>query len=124
MIWIRNNLKPIEFKELYRDTEGNIVILEINYDNRYFQLAAIYGPNRDSPVFFEELFERITLNLMPEFIVTGDWNVTQCHEKDNINYVDVRNDRARQKLNEIIKELELIDPVIHYNVERGIKGCK
>ena len=118
MVWIRNNLKPIEYKELHRDNNGNVLILEINFDNRYFQLAAIYGPNKDSPGFFEDLFERISLNLMPEFVVVGDWNVTQCHEKDNINYADVRNDRARKKLNEIIKELELIDPVIHYKIER------
>ena len=32
LIWVRNKNKPIEVKELYRDTDGNILIVEINYD--------------------------------------------------------------------------------------------
>ena len=93
-------------------------MVEINYDNRYFQLGAIYGPNPDTPSFMEDLFDRVTLNQIPECVLCGDWNVTQDHNKDNYNYVTTRNENARKKLKEIKTDWELIDPVDFFNIDR------
>ena len=104
-----NKKVPIKTELLYKDIEGNVLILRCNYDSRIFLLTVLYGPNEDSPDFFQHLFERIEEYDIPESLIVGDFNVTLNHNMDNLNYVQARNIQARQKLNEILNMYSYLD---------------
>ena len=98
----------LKISKLYADKEGNVLNLKIKDNEHVFVLCCIYGPTRDDPVFFEENINRLTAYDCP-YIMTGDFNTTLCHAKDNLNYVEERNKESRRRLNELMREHELID---------------
>lgn len=74
-------------------------------------MAALYGPNTDSPEFFTNLKENlINWELSNEpIILCGDWNVVLNSEKDTINYLRENNPNARKSLSDLINTLDLED---------------
>ena len=69
----------------------------------------IYGPNEDSPLFFQELFNFYQQSGVAECIITGDFNVTLNHEDDNYGYAAPRNVNARIELNKLINDMGFVD---------------
>ena len=119
LIWINNTRKPIKAKEIYRDNEGNILILNISYDNESFQLVAIYGPSEaDRPMFFDSMFDQITNGANSKFLIVGDWNATQNFELDNYGYSEDRYPNSRIVINKVKKDWGLHDPVELFNISR------
>ena len=94
-----SNDSPITVTKLYADTEGNVLNLKIKDNENVYVLCCIYGPNRDDPAFFQENIDRLVAYNLP-FIMTGDFNTTLCHEKDNLNYISERNKESRRRIND------------------------
>ena len=40
------------------DPEGNFIIVDITVDNNRFNLITLYGPNYDSPIFFNNIMSK------------------------------------------------------------------
>ena len=120
LVWINNDNKPIMAKEIYRDNAGNLLIVEVKYDNETFKLVALYGPSdADRPMFFENMFDQIMINdNASKFIIVGDWNVTLNYELDNYNYVEDRYPNSRIIINRVKDDWGLIDPVDFFEVSR------
>ena len=119
LIWVNNTRKPIGAKEIYRDNEGNILILNISYDNENFQLVAIYGPSEaDRPMFFDSMFEQVTNGANSKFLIVGDWNATQNFELDNYGYTEDRYPNSRIVINNVKRDWGLHDPVELFNISR------
>ena len=72
-------------------------------------LCVIYGPNEDSPEFFDSIFEFYEQGNISDCIITGDFNVTINHDLDNYRYVQPRNVKARECLNKWMSDLGFID---------------
>jgi len=92
------------------DSNGNLLALLFEYEKKKILLRGIYGPNEDSPLFYEnDVFELIE-TWEPDFsIFVGDYNVTLNPELDNKNYVRDNNPQARLVLKNKINEHELVD---------------
>ena len=92
------------------DTEGNLLAILMEYENRKILLEGIYGPNEDCPQFYEnEAFKHIE-NWQPDYsIFLGDFNVTINPNLDNKNYVGNNNPLARRSLKDKMEEFELLD---------------
>ena len=80
--------RDFSFHDVIRDPEGNYIIIKIECDQKTFVIANIYGPNQDNPLFFETLFEHILSLNTPEYLITGDFNVTINH---NLDTMDINN---------------------------------
>ena len=62
--------------EVEIDQDGRYIILSVQVDDIVYILLNIYAPNRDSPVFFSELFEKVKQMENDYVIVGGDMNIT------------------------------------------------
>ena len=48
---------PVKIEFFSKDEDGNLLWLKCEFDDHKFMLGAIYGPNDDNPLFFENIFE-------------------------------------------------------------------
>ena len=72
-------------------------------------LINIYGPNSDSPEFYEKIEEVINDFDNLYVIVCGDFNIALNYHLDTCNSLNINNPNARKKLLEIINNMDLID---------------
>ena len=61
-------------------------------------ICCLYGPNRDDPNFFTELFSKIDQIGNDSVILGGDWNLVIDPQQDYFNYKQINNRRARMVL--------------------------
>ena len=100
---------PIKILSQHNDASGNLLWLKCIYEENSLLLCVIYGPNEDSPEFFDNIFEFYEQANISDCIITGDFNVTINHDLDNYRYVQPRNVRARECLNKWMSDLGFID---------------
>ena len=91
------------------DANGNYIILDVKTQEQQFTLCALYGPNEDSPNFFENISQIVNNMNNLSIIMIGDWNVVIDYEKDNLNYRLKNNPNAQKHIQEIMINLNLID---------------
>ena len=104
-----NNNFEFKLHRQKKDQNGNLLALDITINSSKFTLINLYGPNSDVPEFFEYVS-----NIVTEFdnlytIICGDFNVSLNYEMDTFNYVQINNPRARDKLLQIMSDLDLKD---------------
>ncbi|VDI43475.1 exodeoxyribonuclease III [Mytilus galloprovincialis] len=92
-----------------KDQEGNFIILDMTIQDYRLSLVAIYGPNGDSPTFFENIKGLVSGIKNSSIIMAGDWNVVQDFDKDTSNYSAKNNIRAHDKILDMIESLDLVD---------------
>ena len=104
----KNNTSKIE--DTFRDENGNILAILLIYEEKRILLEGIYGPNNDSPAFYEsEVFRKIE-EWEPSFsIFVGDWNVALDPKIDTKNYLNDNNPLARRAILDKIQEHNLVD---------------
>ena len=107
IIWKKKSLITIE--PLSDRVDGNLLISKVTYADHTILLCGIYGPNEDSPEFYEFIERKLAQYTECNVILCGDFNVTQNHELDNENYAGERNRRARAKIHDMMNSQELVD---------------
>ena len=100
---------PVTVEKVLKDGSGNWIIISIKYESRIINISNIYGPNEDSPQFFEDLFNNINGHGLGSCIITGDFNTTLNFTLDNENYAAAQNNQARATLNQLISDFEYFD---------------
>lgn len=92
------------------DQEGNLLALLLVYEDKKILLEVLYGPNDDSPIFYEECVFKKIQEWQPDFsIFCGDFNIALNPEIDTKNYCNISNPNARLKLLEQIDDHNLVD---------------
>ena len=104
-----NNNFEFKIKKVYKDTEGNFISVYLTTMNKNLLLVNIYGPNKDTPEFYKELEQHIKEVGSSHVIIGGDWNLALDTNMDCHNYKHVNNPKAREKVEEIAMNLDLID---------------
>ena len=102
----------------HKDTDGNLLILEIQIEQFTLCLINIYGPNRDNPQFFEELEEKMLINENDFIVIGGDWNLIQDSHLDCYNYININNPKARDQVLHMKNTLNLKDPWRINNIDK------
>ena len=98
------------------DALGNCISLELEIDNKFtILLINIYGPNLDCPQFYSDINDIICASTSDFYILCGDFNLVQEFDLDCLNYRNLNNPRARDKLLELKNTHNLKDPRIIYN---------
>ena len=71
----------------YKDTDENILGLNILLGEQSVNLVAVYGPNRDNPAFYRDLNRFLLLYPDSPSVLGGDWNATYSTDPspDNID---------------------------------------
>ena len=105
-----NNNFEFKFHKFKKDEDGNLLALDVSLCNKRVTLINIYGPNSDSPAFYNKVSDIIDTYENQSVIVGGDYNLVQDFNIDTFNYVNINNPRAREKLLEIKEVHSLIDP--------------
>lgn len=83
--------------------------IDITIEENRVTIVNIYGPNFDNPCFYEK-FRDIFFNLDNDyFILCGDFNLVLNPLLDTENYSNVNNPKARDKVLELMKDLQLVD---------------
>ena len=94
----------------FRDDDGNILAILMNYEDKRILLEILYGPNQDSPQFYSELAFKKIQDWQPDFsIFAGDFNVVLDPQKDTKNYNQINNPQAMQTLKDQIEQHNLVD---------------
>lgn len=75
-----------KIKKYKKGANGDYIIVELTVDNKPMVILSIYGPNRDSPQFYERLCRELEEFNTDQYILCGDWNATMDPEMDTFNY--------------------------------------
>ena len=86
ILWKKKGLITIE--ELYKSDDGNLLLANCKIDERQLLIAGIYGPNADTPSFYDNLEAKLEQFSHDRVVICGDFNVTLSHSLDNLNYAE------------------------------------
>ena len=100
-----------EFKVLQQvnDINGNFLALDIIIEGKQLSLITLYGPNEDTPRFYEKKSDIISNLNNNNIIIVGDYNLVLNPERDYHNYLHVNNPRSREKVFEVLTTFNLLD---------------
>ncbi len=104
-----NNNFQFTLHNTHIDRTGNLIILDIEIEQRRITLVNLYGPNKDTPDFYDNIKKLIIKQGNVDVISVGDWNLLLNQEKDAKNYKHANNPKSRLKVLEIMNELNLYD---------------
>lgn len=105
-----NNDFEYKVHKVKRDLGGNSLILDLEIEGKRVTLINLYGPNEDSPEFYQTLVEGIEDFDNDTRIICGDFNLVQDQDLDTYNYVHINNPKARDYVLSMKEELNLVDP--------------
>ena len=86
------------------DTDGNFLILNITIWDKRLSLVNLYGPNKDEPKFYENVFKCIADMENDSYIICGDFNLTLDQGMDCFNYKHINNPKVRLFMTNSIRE--------------------
>ena len=92
------------------DPEGNFVALDIEMAEKRVTLITCYGPNRDTPTFYENLHQLVEDFQNLSIIICGDWNLVQDQEQDTSGYLHENNKEAKKRVLKLKEDWDLCDP--------------
>ena len=92
-----------------KDPKGNFLLLNIKIQDKEITLGAVYGPNTDDPIFFQNLRNKIDFMGNDTIILGGDWNVPLDYNMDTVNYRGKNNTKANQEVKSMMQNLDLVD---------------
>ena len=78
------------------DLGNDALLLDMSIENMRITLAAIYGPNKDSPEFFTSLQEEIKSFKNSTVVICGDYNVVLNYDLDTYKYINKNNPKAQK----------------------------
>ena len=104
-----NNTFDFKLENEEKDMGGNLLILNCKIDEKDVTLINIYGPNKDSPRFYDSLSEKMSKYTNSSFILAGDFNIVLNPDMDAYNYIHLNNPNARERVINIMADYNLID---------------
>ena len=115
-----NNNFELKLHRVKQDDEGNMLSLDLDIDGNRITLINIYGPNSDNPEFYENVRDTFLELDNDYYILCGDFNIALDQNLDTYNYNTVNNPKAREKLLEIMGDLNLVDYYRILNPEKRV----
>ena len=103
-ILLGSNLK---YEKVSADTDGRVVICNINDMEQKLVICNIYAPNKDTPSFFVSTIEK-AVESEGNIIIVGDFNLTLNTKLDRKGKL-CNNDKSMEVLNQAINDLMFQD---------------
>ena len=70
-----NKNRSSQIHDVCCDVHGHFIIADMSVGNYRLSLINLYGPNADTPLFFESLFKKVISLANQEMIMGGDFNL-------------------------------------------------
>ena len=99
----------IQVKKIKTDRSGNLLQMLLNFDMQDVLLNVLYGPNHDDITFYDDVFSLEDSWQFDHSIYVGDWNLVMDFQKDTLNYQNVNNPNARNKVLGKMEQFGLVD---------------
>ena len=64
------------------DKEGRYIIIDLEVGELILTICNIYAPNKDDPIFFQNIRDQMTMFRSEEIILGGDFNLVMDVKKD------------------------------------------
>ena len=112
-----NNTFDFKLQTVEKDMDGNLLILNCFIHEKNIALINVYGPNKDSPMFYQELSNKMSRYNNSSFILAGDFNLILNTDIDSYNYLHLNNSKARDKLLDLILDYSMVDCWRENNLE-------
>ncbi|KAJ8029880.1 hypothetical protein HOLleu_29396 [Holothuria leucospilota] len=99
------------------NADGNYIAISVQTENHDFTIFSVYGPNRDSPNFYNHINDVIGEMNDTFVIMGGDWNCVLDPLLDCDGHLHDNNPMARNTIVSLLKNHQLSDPyrVIYTN---------
>ena len=108
-ILISNNFE-FTIHDKHLDPEGNYIILDVTFMGvPRCTLVNLYGPNKDSPAFYEKIKAHIESIDNSEILLCGDWNSVRDYNRDTYKYIRQNNPKIKATIDNMIKTFDLTD---------------
>ena len=95
-------------KQKHMDEEGRFAYVVLEVAETKICVASIYGPNKDSPIYIENLL-RQSYMVCDNLVVTGDFNTVLNPLLDKNNPSGAYNRKTSERLCSLIDEMKLSD---------------
>ena len=104
--------KTVDFKinNSISDPEGNYIICDISVADNRFTLINLYGPNKETPQFFQNIIDIAETIENTNMVICEDFNTIQDEKLDYFNYKHIINKKSHKKILEIKETCILHDP--------------
>ena len=112
-----NDTFEYKVKNIFRDTSGNMIILDFQMSDVKLKLINIYGPNIDDSSFYDSISTLLSKNEEEYIIWCGDFNMTLNPVLDSYNYLNLNNPRSRKTVMSIMVENDLVDSFRYFYPE-------
>ena len=108
IIYNKRIKNKIEIKNVFRDTEGRLLICSMVYNDLTYTLANVYGENIDCPDLFHTAFKNVKARDDQFIIMGGDFNLVLDENKDGQNRQS-SHPQTRKIILDYMEDLNLID---------------
>lgn len=99
---------PFQTIQTIQDPAGRYVIVQGHILSATLNLVCVYGPNEDTPKFFEDLFLTMS-TLRGAYIIGGDFNCVLNPVEDRSTGCDTSKVQTRKLLKQYIVDLNLVE---------------
>ena len=106
MVCIKKNA-PFVISNVYKNTDGRLILFDLEQNGQNLSLAIVYAPNEDCPQFFTDMAE-LMRNRSENKVIVGDFNLTLNVDVDRMNTYH-NNNKAKQEILNIMEEFQLRD---------------
>ena len=91
------------------DKEGKYIIIDLEVGELISMICNIYAPNKDDPIFFQNIREQMTMFRCEETILGGDFNLVMDVKKDKRGGKSTTHRNALKVIQNIRDNLDLTD---------------
>lgn len=113
---------PCNILETHKDSNGRILLLNIEIENNIFTFVNLYAPNieKERNIFFKNVNDFINKHAIGSLVVAGDMNdaLTKLDRKSNYSKNDKKVIKPVNSLKVLIKTNDLIDVWRNFNPEK------
>ena len=104
-----NNNFEYKVKRVKNDDNGNFLILDLEIGEYNISLINLYGPNNDDPGFYDDICTALNDLDNTHAILCGDWNLILNDFLGCVNYINLNNPLARNRVLSLCNDFDLID---------------
>ena len=106
---VLNNNFEYQVKNISKDNDGNMLVIDLQLLEISLRIVNIYGPNEDNPNFFLKVNEFIEDSNETYFLICVDFNLTLNPSLGCYNYININNPQSRSTVLDAISSYQLTD---------------
>ena len=104
-----NNNFEFTVHDQFTSQDGNIAAIDISIYDQRSTIVCLYGPNRDTPEFYDNVCNIIDNFENASVILCEDWNLVLDYERDTKGYLHKNNPVSRDKVLNMMEKYDIRD---------------